>query len=267
MDIIKQIESAGLDSGAYDISREPYGRLLVSPAGLDIIRSDPETIDRVITKFFRYTERELQEAPDAYDPYSELSGGFSEVQSGMRQALLKGTTLREIGSGSEGTAYRLKSPKGPLVVKHYEYNPILNFGEHAIEQFEILAEPPEGTIYRTPEPYFATEFLCAMEDLSSLPDYFAFIKQHPDEEDRLFEYLMRTVKEDPLVADLGDVVCYRESGSVFQESWYQELTEEELEEMGEKGLSSALFIENFDPSAQDDGDRYALATVDVRRNR
>ena len=262
MSFIETIRSAPFVNGYYQISTPQYGDVVVSPQGLEVIASDEPQTETTLTSLLKRSKEIRAAMAILTDPKStrrqlaQVPKYVNNTRYGLRPHVQ--IKHKHLGSGSEGSAFQFYYPRGPIVIKVYES--VQNKGGEGFDQFRALFEISKiRTVFRTPVPYFATDSLCAMEDFSSLQDYFAFIRQYPGEEIRLLEYLLQLAEEDELVADMGDIIfCYtgydKKPPRIKRDRYFDKFS---------KG-SSSVFVTQYDPTSTTNEGRFKLATVDVR---
>jgi len=122
-----------------------------------------------------------------------------------------------------------------------------------MDQFNALSNVPANTVYRTPTPYFATQFLTSAEDLSGYPDFFKFVTQHPKEETRLLRYIKNLCGADPIISDIGDILPHYDEQTL---NW-------EATGLDRDELISAVYVVGFNPDKKSARDRYKLGAVDI----
>lgn len=217
----------------FDISREPYGKFLVTSVGMSIIQSNISLTESILNSLYR---RILD--LEKIGPKQQTSGW--ELSRNLRPHL-DNVRFRYVGEGAEGQVLQFYYPGTNVMIKFYNFDPNHLEGR-GIGLFLKLLKVPIGTKYYTPEPYFATNFLCAMQDFSSFPDYFTFIKKYPEEKKRLDKYLKQLIKEDPVEIDVTQIVHPEDRTSEDKAS---------------------IFIVKYNPKAKKNEDRFKIGGVDL----
>ncbi len=217
----------------FDISREPYGKFLATPVGMGIIESNKNLTESILNSLYR---RILD--LEKIDPKHQTSGW---EYSDRLSPHLDNVRFRYVGEGAEGQVLQFFYPGTSVMIKFYNFDPNHLEGR-GIGLFLKLLKVPVGTKYYTPEPYFATNFLCAMQDFSSFPEYFTFIKKYPEEKKRLDKYLKQLIKEDPVEIDVTQIVHPEDRTSEDKAS---------------------IFIVKYNPKAKKNEDRFKIGGVDL----
>ncbi len=251
--------------GYYEAILPPYCPFLVSAQGKQVIASDVPTTETLLAALHTRAQQ-LTEFMEVLCNRESTSRQLAQVpvwavskEYGLRPHVQ--IPHKRLGKGSEGSVFQFQYVTCPVALKFYDSIPCGEV-DSGLEQFRALIEAQHlTTVFKTPQPYFATNFLCVMEDFSSFQDYFVFIRQHPEEEIRLLTHLLWLAEHDELVADIGDIVlCYdgcdtkpfRPRRGTFFNMYSCE--------------SSSVFVTDFHPGAAKDEDRFKLATVDVHRD-
>lgn len=228
-----EIERRKLDS-VYSNTNFQYGRLLASRDGNEIMNSNRRMTELLLNGSYRMV--------------IDIEKG-STIRSGMKRFIheekdlnkyLEGVFCKSIGWGAEGTVYQVRYPAKTIILKIFCVNPN-HLEERGINLFIKLLNLPKNTKYRFPKPYFANNVLCAIEDFSGYPDYFAFVKKYPNEKIKLDWYIKSLLKKDPVKVD---------HGAIFDPK--HQIREEK----------SSIFIMNYNPEAEKNEKRFEIGAVD-----
>lgn len=250
VNLVERINKTPLNAEGYHVFSEPsIGELHVTPAGLEIIKTLPDKTEELLIGM-EIRRKEIAEVRQRL-----MEERYNEVKRSSPKYLFSDTSLHPhagwiphklLGSGTEGSAFQFQFPKQTLAIKYF--NAIHNHSkDNGFGQFLGLLNHPKESKFYVPEPYFATNFFVAMEDMSRHIDYFAFVKKNPREEERLLDYLKALIETDPVAADIGDIF-----------GTYAGRIGNHLP----KGRSS-IFIMEYSPRAKASENRYKLGTVDV----
>ncbi|MBI2672133.1 hypothetical protein HYX16_04325 [Candidatus Woesearchaeota archaeon] len=234
------------------IDIEPYGPLVISPEGEEIIKLDIETTEAMLTGLHNRIMDILE------DRKSRKRRGRPELESdnqlGPHIKNIGKLSNTFLGSGSEGSVFRFYLGSKPVAIKFYcgfkrEYH-----DSPGINQFLALQDISEEQLFRTPVPYFATPCSCVMEDFSAFTDYFEFVRNYPSEKGRLLKYLTALEKKSRLSVDVGDIYT--------GEGRHRLLNLDEIRKLNPRKKAS-IFIAGFNPKAKINPKRYKFGVVDI----
>ena len=173
MTLIEAIQKAN-NGKTFGLKCDQIGEILVSQEGLKIINQHPHKVERFFTGLYdRKNEWDLSREEGGNKDFFYLQEDHLRPHVKEKQIYL--------GRGSEGAAFQM--PNLDLVLKFYDQE------GSGIDLFNSLSDVPQSTVFRTPQPYFASDNLLAQEDFTKFQNYLDFVKANPNEKSRILKYL------------------------------------------------------------------------------